>query len=57
MNKRLLNKLVYAVVAAGLAAGTLAAHAEGRIRIAEQFGIVYLLLNIAQDQKLIEKHA
>ncbi|MGJ7579295.1 ABC transporter substrate-binding protein [Variovorax sp. RHLX14] len=35
----------------------LVAHAEGQIRIAEQFGIVYLLLNVAQDQKLIEKHA
>ncbi|MDB5988794.1 MAG: transporter substrate-binding protein [Herbaspirillum sp.] len=34
-----------------------AAHAEGRIRIAEQFGVVYLLLNVAQDQKLIEKEA
>jgi NitT/TauT family transport system substrate-binding protein len=32
-----------------------AAHAEGRIRVAEQFGIVYLLLNVAEDQKLIEK--
>lgn len=32
------------------------ARAEGKIRIAEQFGIVYLLLNVAQDQKLIEKH-
>jgi NitT/TauT family transport system substrate-binding protein len=31
------------------------AHAEGRLRIAEQFGIVYLLLNVAQDQGLIEK--
>ncbi|MRW92358.1 ABC transporter substrate-binding protein [Duganella sp. FT80W] len=31
------------------------AQAEGRIRIAEQFGVVYLLLNIAQDQQLIEK--
>jgi hypothetical protein len=26
------------------------------MRIAEQFGIVYLLLNVAQDQKLVEKH-
>ena len=34
-----------------------AAQAEGQIRIAEQFGIVYLLLNVAQDQQLIEKHA
>ncbi len=47
-------------IGAGLAALALAAaapaHAEGRIRIAEQFGVVYLLLNVAQDQKLIEKH-
>jgi NitT/TauT family transport system substrate-binding protein len=36
----------------GLVCSTLAlpAHAEGRIRIAEQFGVVYLLLNVAQDQ-------
>lgn len=32
------------------------AHAEGRIRIAEQYGVVYLLLNIARDQQLIEQH-
>ena len=31
------------------------ARAEGQLRIAEQFGIVYLLLNVAQDQGLIEK--
>ena len=31
------------------------AMAEGTLRIAEQFGIVYLLLNVAQDQQLIEK--
>ena len=37
-------------------AAALPAHAEGQIRIAEQYGVVYLLLNIAQDQKLIEKH-
>lgn len=30
--------------------------AEGRLRIAQQFGIVYLLLNVAQDHQLIEKH-
>lgn len=46
--------------AAVLAAASLTiaapAHAEGKIRIAEQFGVVYLLLNVAQDQKLIEKH-
>jgi NitT/TauT family transport system substrate-binding protein len=32
------------------------AQAEGRLRVAQQFGITYLLLNVAQDQKLIEKH-
>jgi NitT/TauT family transport system substrate-binding protein len=31
------------------------ARAEGKLRIAEQYGVVYLLLNVAQDQKLIEK--
>ncbi|OZI15943.1 nitrate ABC transporter substrate-binding protein [Bordetella genomosp. 7] len=30
--------------------------AEGRLRIAEQYGIVYLMLNVARDQQLIEKH-
>ncbi|MFL9927572.1 ABC transporter substrate-binding protein [Herbaspirillum lusitanum] len=39
-----------------LLAASVSAHAEGQLRIAEQFGIVYLLLNVAQDQKLIEKH-
>ena len=48
--------------AAGLALSALAlsatgsAHAEGQLRIAQQFGVVYLLLNVAQDQQLIEKH-
>jgi NitT/TauT family transport system substrate-binding protein len=32
------------------------ARAEGQLRVAQQFGVVYLLLNVAQDQKLIEKH-
>src|ERR1700712_308784 len=31
------------------------ARAEGTLRIAEQFGVVYLLLNVARDQKLIEQ--
>ncbi|QNK72955.1 ABC transporter substrate-binding protein [Variovorax sp. PAMC28562] len=54
---RFARKSVSLIAGLGLALGSLAAHAEGQIRIAEQFGIVYLLLNIAQDQKLIEKHA
>ncbi|WP_229217758.1 ABC transporter substrate-binding protein [Massilia forsythiae] len=41
---------------AAIAAVPLCAHAEGQLRIAQQFGVVYMLLNVAQDQKLIEKH-
>ncbi|WP_416356784.1 ABC transporter substrate-binding protein [Aureimonas phyllosphaerae] len=33
-----------------------AALAEGKIRIAQQFGIAYLILDVVRDQKLIEKH-
>ena len=47
------TKFAAAIVSLTLAAG---AHAEGRIRIAEQFGVTYLLLNIAQEQKLIDKY-
>ena len=47
---------VAAVLAALSLMASAPAHAEGKIRIAEQFGVVYLLLNVAQDQKLIEKH-
>ncbi|WP_245587258.1 ABC transporter substrate-binding protein [Comamonas composti] len=31
-------------------------HAEGSIRIAQQFGIAYLILDVVRDQQLIEKH-
>ncbi|KWR81299.1 ABC transporter substrate-binding protein [Cupriavidus sp. IDO] len=49
------RKLGLLALSAGLAlSGT--AHAEGKLRIAEQFGVVYLLLNVARDQQLIEKH-
>lgn len=52
--------LTVVAISAGLITGSLLsaapAHAEGRIRIAEQFGIVYLLLNVVRDQQLIEKH-
>ena len=44
--------VAFALVSLG---ATLPARAEGQLRIAEQFGIVYLLLNVAQDQDLIEK--
>jgi NitT/TauT family transport system substrate-binding protein len=44
------------LLAATALAATAPARAEGQLRIAQQFGVVYLLLNVAQDQKLIEKH-
>lgn len=47
--------LTLAVGTAGVMAPQ-AAQAEGKLRIAEQFGVVYLLLNVARDQQLIEKH-
>jgi NitT/TauT family transport system substrate-binding protein len=34
----------------------LQAHAEGKISIAQQFGIGYLLLDVVRDQQLIEKY-
>ncbi|WP_044421237.1 ABC transporter substrate-binding protein [Pseudomonas syringae group genomosp. 3] len=56
-----LSRLAAAIgLGAALLTGTLiapaGAQAEGEIRIAEQFGIVYLLLNVVRDQQLIEKH-
>jgi NitT/TauT family transport system substrate-binding protein len=55
--RHILATLVKGACAAGAClAMALPAHAEGRIRIAEQFGVVYLLLNVAQDQRLVEKH-
>ncbi len=51
------RRLFGAVAGLSLAFAAFAAQAEGRIRIAEQYGVVYLLLNVAQEQKLIEKHA
>ncbi|SDC88648.1 ABC transporter substrate-binding protein [Paracidovorax valerianellae] len=44
------------LMACGMALPAAAQAAEGQLRIAQQFGVVYLLLNVAQDQKLIEKH-
>jgi NitT/TauT family transport system substrate-binding protein len=43
----------------GLAGALLAggAQAEGKISIAQQFGIGYLILDVVRDQQLIEKHS
>jgi NitT/TauT family transport system substrate-binding protein len=46
--------LSVALGSAGLSVST-TAHAEGQIRIAEQFGVVYLMLNVVRDQHLIEQ--
>ncbi|WP_322102160.1 ABC transporter substrate-binding protein [Paraburkholderia sp. J41] len=46
--------LAAALATAGLAV-SVPAHAEGQIRIAEQFGVVYLMLNVARDQHFIEQ--
>jgi ABC-type nitrate/sulfonate/bicarbonate transport system substrate-binding protein len=62
MSKRIAFAPLAAAIGLGfsLLAGSLvapsSARAEGEIRIAEQFGIVYLLLNVVRDQQLIEKH-
>ncbi|PTB20974.1 nitrate ABC transporter substrate-binding protein [Trinickia symbiotica] len=47
----------FATIAFGLATcgAPLSAHAEGTLRIADQYGVVYLLLNVVRDQQLIEK--
>lgn len=42
-------------LAAGTLAATQPARAEGTIRVAEQFGVVYLMLNVARDQHFIEQ--
>ncbi|MBP1318021.1 ABC transporter substrate-binding protein [Herbaspirillum sp. WGmk3] len=55
-SKGRLRRLFTTTLALSLLGAPLMARAEGQLRIAEQFGIVYLLLNVAQDQQLIEKH-
>ncbi|WP_395068013.1 ABC transporter substrate-binding protein [Paraburkholderia silvatlantica] len=46
--------LAIALASFGLGAPAFA-RAEGQIRIAEQFGVVYLMLNVARDQHFIEQ--
>ncbi|WP_280547487.1 MULTISPECIES: ABC transporter substrate-binding protein [unclassified Halomonas] len=55
-----LTKFRYAgltLLALAATGGTQAAEASERIRIAEQFGIAYLPLQVIQDQELIQKYA
>lgn len=53
---RLFNRLASLLALSGVLSLPLAAHAEGEISIAQQFGIGYLILDVVKDQKLIEKH-
>jgi len=60
MNNRLGNqcvkKLACILTLSFLTLGSVNAQAEGEIRIAQQFGIGYLILDVVRDQHLIEKH-
>lgn len=53
---RRLFRLAALAATLALASQALPARAEGQLRIAQQFGIVYLLLDVAREQGLIEKH-
>ncbi len=50
------GSLLAGLAALSIALGSGPAAAEGKIRIAQQFGIAYLILDVIRDQKLIEKH-
>ncbi|RBP59112.1 NitT/TauT family transport system substrate-binding protein [Brenneria salicis ATCC 15712 = DSM 30166] len=54
-NKKL-RQLTRAAVLIGLTFSSVAVNAEGKISIAQQFGIGYLILDVVRDQNLIEKH-
>lgn len=49
-------KFLLTGISVGLALLSGSAQAEGKISIAQQFGIGYLILDVVRDQKLIEKH-
>lgn len=51
------GRLAAALGLLGALATPLAAQAEGKISIAQQFGIGYLALHVVKDQQLIEKHS
>ena len=53
MNK--MKRVASAMLAVALSGLSTAALAEGKISIAQQFGIGYLILDVVRDQQLIEK--
>lgn len=54
--RRYCFSFVLATLALSAGIGCGAARAEGRIRVVEQFGTLYLPIDVIRDQKLIEKH-
>jgi NitT/TauT family transport system substrate-binding protein len=53
MNKmKMIASAMLTVALSGISASALA---EGKISIAQQFGIGYLILDVVRDQQLIEK--
>lgn len=52
----MLSRLIAALFALSAIQASSTAYAEGRLRLVEQFGTVYLPLHVMRDQKLIEKH-
>lgn len=51
-----MKKTIALLLGAGLTAASVAAYAEGNLRVAQQFGISYLIFDVVREQKLIEKH-
>lgn len=56
LGRRCKQMALVGTLLAGAVAAPLASAKEGQLRIAQQFGIVYLMLNVAQEQQLIEKY-
>jgi len=50
------KKLISVAIATSILSLPISSYAEGKISIAQQFGIAYLILDVVRDQKLIEKH-
>jgi NitT/TauT family transport system substrate-binding protein len=54
--KRYMHAVIGLLAGAGLLIQSQARAEEGKLRISQQFGVVFLTLNVAQELKLFEKH-
>jgi NitT/TauT family transport system substrate-binding protein len=54
--KKLSIHIASLATAIGLLGAPVHSYAEGKISVAQQFGIAYLILDVVRDQKLIEKN-